>query len=500
MDQAQIDKMAATIAELKENADKAEAAKIRKVDVFEVVRHGEKIVVPESVPLATAAKSLLQKAQEEEKVIQFHEDIETFIWDGAYAMTKAMEKLFGYSIATPIPGFFGDTPPQMMAVHIDHDKTVSIPWGRFKLPGMEGYVQTSYTKKHGRFYFSLMGEIQKKNEPYIKALANLTREIIKAASIYRGKAIQIRFNDDNGNALTLPEPKFLDLSETKNSKLVFSDEVRLAIEHNLFVPIEHSAECRQHKIPLKRGVLLAGKYGTGKTLTGFHTAAKCVANGWTYIHCQRADELPECLRFARQYTPSVVFCEDIDRVVEGERTVEMDDILNTLDGVDGKGMEVITVLTTNHLEDINQAMLRPGRIDALINVLPPDEKAVQSLLHLYGRGLIDVNADLSSVGNELKGEIPAVIQESVEKAKLAAISLRKNPNDPLKLTPQALLEAAVGMRAQREALREQKDEDEDLLHAEAFGKAIGDPIAAALEAYLMPNGLKYQAPTVNGKV
>jgi SpoVK/Ycf46/Vps4 family AAA+-type ATPase len=76
-----------------------------------------------------------------------------------------------------------------------------------------------------------------------------------------------------------------------------------------------------HKVPLKRGVLLEGPYGTGKTLTAFVTAKKCVENGWTFIMLDRVAALKEALTFARMYAPAVVFAEDIDRSVEGERTV-----------------------------------------------------------------------------------------------------------------------------------------------------------------------------------
>ncbi|MEX0632803.1 hypothetical protein M8494_14790 [Serratia ureilytica] len=45
----------------------------------------------------------------------------------------------------------------------------------------------------------------------------------------------------------------------------------------------------------------------------------------------------------------MIFCEDIDRAVSGERSVAMDDILNILDGIDTKANNIITVLTTNQL-------------------------------------------------------------------------------------------------------------------------------------------------------
>ena len=75
------------------------------------------------------------------------------------------------------------------------------------------------------------------------------------------------------------------------------------------------------------------------------------------------------------------------------------------------------VLTTNHVEKINPAMLRPGRLDAVISVRPPDKgRRSSGCSRLYGRGLIPKEEDLSSVGKKLEGLIPALIREVVERA------------------------------------------------------------------------------------
>ena len=151
---------------------------------------------------------------------------------------------------------------------------------------------------------------------------------------------------------------------------------------------------------MKRGVLLGGKYGTGKTLAATVAARLAQDNGITYVYTPRADELGDAIAFAKQYqSPAcVVFCEDIDRQVTGQRTVAMDDILNILDGVDTKTDNIITVLTTNHLDNVNQAMLRPGRLDAIINVETPDAYTAERLVRHYGGEAINAAEDLTEVG------------------------------------------------------------------------------------------------------
>lgn len=204
-------------------------------------------------------------------------------------------------------------------------------------------------------------------------------------------------------------------------------------------------------------------------------------NGITYLYVPRADELSHAIGFAKQnQSPAcVIFCEDIDRSLSGERTTEMDDILNVIDGIDTKSTNVIVVLTTNDLNAINPAMLRPGRLDAVIEVLPPDAKAVEKLLRLYGGAAIEPDTDLTKAGQSLAGEIPAVISEVVKRAKLAQLSLQ-DPGVPVtKLSEAALVASADSMAKQLKLLKERSaakprtaSDVEDALAA-VFAKAMG---------------------------
>src|SRR3546814_19828879 len=96
----------------------------------------------------------------------------------------------------------------------------------------------------------------------------------------------------------------------------------------------------------------------------------------------------------------------------------MDDILNLLDGIDTKNSHIITVLTTNDLQSINPAMLRTGRLDAVIDVTPPDAQAVEKLLRLYGGDAIAADTNLEETGRVQAGNIRAAIAEGVKRAKL----------------------------------------------------------------------------------
>ncbi len=424
------------------------------VSMVEVVRGGDKLVVPESLDLGRAislleSKKALERAHEQ--VIEIQEVIDCFPWDGAWALNKAIAKMFGWSNPITIKTFFGDRPPKMQSIHLGPKEKVLVPWGKFALPGVEGSVVTGARNENGQWKFVLGAEIKKKHEEQFKVLADLTRDLARKESIYRGHAIKLRFRDDEGDMMGMPDIRFMDLSSVKEQEIIFSSDVEKAISTSLYTPVERVQECRKFGIPLKRGVLLAGPYGTGKTLAAYVTALRCQHSSWTFLYCEKADELADVVKFAHMYQPAVIFCEDIDRVVTGERSIEMDQVLNIVDGIDSKNTEIIVILTTNHVENINPAMLRPGRLDAIINVLPPDAEAVERLLRLYGRGLIGEEVDLREVAAKFAGKIPAVIRECVERAKLSALKLSPIGSG-IKITAEALDDAAAGMQNQLELL------------------------------------------------
>lgn len=411
-----------------------------------VERKGSQIILPkEPFPMRydEALLCLQRRMEEEESDVRVYEDIDAFPFDGAYAFMRALQDIYGWASPVPEHGFFGPILPVTVKLDIDFEKSTQIIWGNFKIPGIEGVLTTAMGRKDERPCFVIGGQVKKKHQADVEKIVEKTREILKTSSIYKGKAIRIN-TDDDGNINSHNPPKFLDLSRVNEDELTFSEDVRAQVDTNLFTPIENTESCRKYKIPLKRGVLLEGPYGTGKTLTAFVTAKKCVENRWTFILVDRVAGLDAALTFARMYAPAVVFAEDVDRAMTGERSKEMDDILNTIDGVESKGTEIITILTSNHVDKINKAMLRPGRLDAVISVQAPDGPAVQKLIRIYGRGLIDVKSDLTEAGKELAGQIPAVIREVVERAKLYAIG--RSGGKSILLTGDDLTLAARGMK------------------------------------------------------
>ncbi len=432
-----------------------------RVHRAEVVHHDGKIMIPNDMEIADVIRLLREREEYLNQDMEVNRTYDVFPWDGALALQRVFHERFGWVPGRTIPGnlFTPDQIPQTISVEVGYKQVEQVPWGRFGIPGVKGTLETGFRKKQGRVIFGITGVVLRKDEWLVNQILDEVQKELDRGSIYLGQAIGIRFYDDDGDEMNIPEVNFIDATITPDN-LILSHDVEQIVETNLMTPIRRAADCELNGIQVKRGILLGGPYGTGKTLAAAVAAHEAVKHGVTYVYVQRANELAHAIKFARQYDDPacVVFCEDIDRVMQGERNVEMNDLLNVIDGIDGKDTNIIVVLTTNFLEEINQAMLRPGRLDAVIEVLPPDAEAVQRLLRFSAGDSIKPETDLTAIGAELKGNIPAIISEVVKRAKLAELR-RIEPGERVhSISEESLMEAAKTMTRQL-ALLEKREED-----------------------------------------
>lgn len=430
----------------------------KEVSVAQVVQYGEQITIPEKMTIPKAIEVLKARYEYLQTELVMQEEFDVFPWEGGLALMKALQRKYGWAQAIPVPGFFGPQPPQMISIDIDVDEKVDIPWGRFSVPGVKGFLQTGTCMIKGRLSFQLSAKILRNDEEVVKGIAAEMRKILQEESLYRGKAIKIKFYGEDGDELAIPELQFMDTRGIKPEQLILSADVMESVETNLFTPITRVRELVKNGISIKRGILLGGTYGTGKTLAASVASKLAVETGVTFLYVGKADELSDAVKFAQRYNdPAVViFCEDIDREMDGERDEQMDELLNIIDGLDTKRSNMIVVLTTNNIEGIHPAMLRPGRLDAVIDVAAPDAKAVEQLLRFYGGDKIAKTTDLTEVGAVLSGCIPAIISEVVKRAKLAQLKLCAEGKPINLISAQALLESAKTMQRQLHLLNKDR--------------------------------------------
>jgi cell division protease FtsH len=142
---------------------------------------------------------------------------------------------------------------------------------------------------------------------------------------------------------------------------------------------------------LKRGVVLFGPPGTGKTHTIRHLIGAQSGATVIILTGMGVQFVREACNLARLLPPAIVVLEDVDLVAE-ERTNShlgmgnplLFQLLNEMDGVSGDA-DVTFLLTTNRLDLVEPALAqRPGRVDLVVEVPLPDDAGRRRLLSLYG--------------------------------------------------------------------------------------------------------------------
>ena len=410
----------------------------------DIAFEGTRLVIPAKWTTSKAINTIDAYRQAQEEPIEFSRQYRYRPMDGAAATERAIRTLTGTSgIGMVVKSFFGDTPPQRVTIQVDVNETISVPWGRIEVPLFDGYIDLRGRSdpEYGTI-FVISASTPKKYEAEVNGFFDLVASELETGSIYRGKAIT-----------GAEQPEFLDLSTVDPEKVIYSDAVMEQLEAHLWSTIEYPDAMSAHGIPLKRSVLFHGPYGTGKTLGGMLTAQKAVANGWTFIICRPGKDDPfDVIQTAQLYAPSVVFIEDIDTYSQsrGMSRDTMSELLDKFDGIQAKGNDILNVMTTNHEESITKGMLRPGRLDALIEISHLDRGGVERMVHsMIPMDMLD-DVDYDEVFADMEGYLPAFVAEAITRAQKASIV--RGEGKLLPLSTSDLRSGAMSLRAQYELM------------------------------------------------
>lgn len=463
-----------------------------KTVVAGITYEGTAITLPDDptkMPLKVARDAIQRRMDSEEEDTVVRETINAAPWDFAFNLWKAMRNVFGWVQQEPTASFFGDKPPELRDIEVGFRQHAKVPWGKLSVPTLEGgYVETGVTvNRDGMVVGQLSARVKNKYTPQIDVLVAEVRRLVETESIYSGQALKVKFTDDEGDPIQLPEPEFLDVAGAVPERLVFNRNVQEALEDNLFTPLQHFHTLKEGGEKWRRGVLLVGAYGTGKTETVLTSANLATQNGVTFFYVEKAADVPMAVTYARHYSNrgAAVFCEDIDRSVpkDGERTEAFDKMLNTIDGLDSKRSDVMIICTTNDVQRMHNALLRPGRFDAIIEIERPNADSVERLIRLYAGDQLDPDADISEAAFIQAGNIPAIIGEVVKRSKLA--NLRLTGDLKSKLTGEALRRSAEQMKGQLDLLNrpEQKEKSDLQLALQLMGQQIGESMRLSMRAH-----------------
>ena len=215
------------------------------------------------------------------------------------------------------------------------------------------------------------------------------------------------------------------------------DNVKQELRETVEWPLKHPQVFQQMGIEPPKGILLYGPPGTGKTLLAKAVATESGAN---FIAIRGPEVLSkwvgesekairEIFRKARQYAPAVVFFDEIDAIApprgtdfETEVTERIvSQLLTEIDGIT-ELENVVVIAATNRPDLVDAALLRPGRLEKLIYVPPPDEKGRLEILKIHTRNVpLADDVDLAEIAKMTNGYTGADLAALVREAALTAL-------------------------------------------------------------------------------
>ncbi|MFG2055481.1 AAA family ATPase [Micromonospora sp. NPDC048930] len=214
-------------------------------------------------------------------------------------------------------------------------------------------------------------------------------------------------------------------------------EVKETLTESVLWPLTYPDTFARLGVTPPRGVLLYGPPGCGKTylvtaLAGSGRANVLSVKGAELLskwvgESERA--VRELFRRAREAAPTLVFLDEVDALapVRGQATDGgitdrvVAALLTELDGVEAL-RNVVVVGATNRPDLVDPALLRPGRLERLVYVPPPDGPARTEILRAASRDVpLAPDVDLAALGAELAGFSAADCAALVRESALAAM-------------------------------------------------------------------------------
>ncbi len=234
---------------------------------------------------------------------------------------------------------------------------------------------------------------------------------------------------------------FVELPDVKWDQIGGLEELKQKLIEAVEWPLSHPKIFSRMGINPPRGVLLYGPPGCGKTLLARAISTETKAN---FISIKGPELLSkwvgesekairEIFRKAKMAAPCIIFFDEFDSIApnRGRHTSDsgvtekvLSQLLTELDGLE-VNKDVLVIAATNRPDILDPALIRPGRIDRILNVPAPDEKGRLEILKIYaGKMPLATNLKIEDLNQKLEGFSGADIESWCREA--AMIALREN--------------------------------------------------------------------------
>ncbi len=248
-----------------------------------------------------------------------------------------------------------------------------------------------------------------------------------------------------------------------------------------------------------KGLLLYGPPGTGKTLLAKAVAHESGASFYSQSASAfvemfaglGASRIRKLFALARKNAPAIIFIDELDAVgaartghgFNREQDQTLNQLLVELDGF-ASGDKVVVMGASNRIQDLDPALLRPGRFDRQLLVAPPDLSGREKILEVHTRGKpLAPDVDLQAVARQTAGLAGADLANICNEA--AIFAGRRNLDAVGQAEFEAAMERVVAGLQQRRVVSEK--EKRILAYHEA---------GHALMSYLMGDALPVQKVTL----
>ncbi len=273
--------------------------------------------------------------------------------------------------------------------------------------------------------------VRRQHEEYARELIELAKECNRLTGA--GKTARTGVTEREATATSASDWIIREKPDVGFDDIAGLDDVKEEIRLKMIYPFAHPELAQRYGISRGGGVLLYGPPGTGKTMIAKATAAELdatffvvssaeILSKWVGEAEQNVRRLFEA---AKQEPRSIIFMDEVEALVprrksDGSAVMQrvVPQILQELEGFDQKTDRALLFMgATNKPWMLDEAMLRPGRLDARIYVPLPDAPARYRMLEMYlGSRPLAEDVDLGDLCDVLDGYTGADIRNIAERA------------------------------------------------------------------------------------